>query len=120
MIYAIKADNEILYVEKLNEEETPFEVEHWYHSDMLDEESNGHHISELYAIMLCAKDEEKFVSMQKLDIGDVDEDTVYQLLISTLHPIGNMREWGTKEQIEEWENKWFWIATGEEKLLENG
>ena len=114
MIYAIKADNEILYVEKLNEEETPFDVEYWYHSDMLAKESEGHHVGELYTIMLSAKDDEKFVSMWELDIGDVDEDTAYQLLISALHPIGNMREWGTKEQIEEWENRWFWIATGEE------
>lgn len=93
MIYAIKANNEIVYLGRVEESQEAWDAEYNYHKEKFEQRRE-----ELYIALTYWKNmDRKKITMQILDSIDEDEDRAYATLICALKPFGNVDEWERKE-----------------------
>lgn len=92
MLYAIKADDAVVYVGCAEN----LEDEYKYHQIKILEarQKEVDAPEDFYFLLDYWKTmEHKEIRMVELDIGDEDEEVVYKILIKALRPIGNIVNW---------------------------
>ena len=91
MLYAIKADREIVYIGQIEEEN--WDLECRYHKrQMMEAEFNPDPEApqDFYSLLVYWRDmEHKQICMQVLDLADEDEERAMATLICAIRPIGN-------------------------------
>ena len=93
MIYAIKANNEIVYLGRVEESQEAWEAEYNYHKEKFEQRKE-----ELYIALTYWKNmERKRITMQALDLADEDEDRAMATLICAIKPLGNADQWKKKD-----------------------
>ena len=93
MIYAIKANNEIVYLGRVEENQKAWKAEYNYHKEKFEQRKE-----ELYMALAYWKYMEgKRITMSTLDLADDNEDRAYATLICAIRPFGNADQWERKE-----------------------
>lgn len=92
MLYAIKADEEILYVGCTD---NPKEEYLWHYKNYMESKNDSPCAPDDFYFMLgYYKDaEHKTIKMVELDAGGEDEEVVCDILIRAIRPIGNVMDW---------------------------
>lgn len=99
MLYAIKADEAIVYIGRLEDSsEEAWDAEYRYHViQMLNTSKRGEYPQDpedFYFLLSYWKEiEHKEIQMVQLNIGDEDEQWAEKFLILVLQPIGNIKRW---------------------------